>query len=77
MSIPLHVTARLATPEVPLAQLVNLAPGRVVPIELKLRPQLLVEGKPYFEVEPGEQGGRAAVSLLRKCTAASPKEDAP
>ncbi|MEM9435469.1 MAG: flagellar motor switch protein FliM [Pseudomonadota bacterium] len=75
MSVPLTVTARLATPEVALKQLLEITPGCVVPVNLKLNPQLLVEGKPYFHVEPGDQSGRAAVSLVRRCEDASQKEE--
>ncbi|MEL7300699.1 MAG: flagellar motor switch protein FliM [Pseudomonadota bacterium] len=75
MQVPLTVTARLATPEIQLEQLMEIAPGLVIPIDLHLRPQLLVEGMPFFDVEPGEKGGRAAVSLLHKCHAPRPEED--
>jgi flagellar motor switch protein FliM len=37
-----------------------------VPVDLALRPQLLVEGMPVFEAEPGEQAGKAAISLTRR-----------
>ncbi|MEL6915449.1 MAG: flagellar motor switch protein FliM [Pseudomonadota bacterium] len=77
MQVPLNVTASLATPEVQLSQLMTIAPGLVIPIDLHLRPQLLVEGLPYFDVEPGEKGGRAAVSLLRKYHAPRAEKDQP
>jgi flagellar motor switch protein FliM len=66
MAVPLNVTARLAQPTVPLTHLVGLNPGRVVPVDLSPRPQLLVEGTALFDGEPGAQGGRAALSLTRK-----------
>ena len=66
MSVPLNVTARLAQPTVPLSSLGGLRAGRVVPVDLMPRPQLLIEGMPLFDGEPGEQGGRAALSLTRR-----------
>ena len=66
MAVPLNVTARLAQPTVPLNHIVGLTPGRVVPVDLAPRPQLLVEGTALFDGEPGAQGGRAALSLTRK-----------
>lgn len=66
LAVPLNVTARLAEPRVPIAALTGLAPGRIVPVDLALRPQLLVEGMPLFEAEPGEQAGKAAISLTRR-----------
>lgn len=75
MKVPLNVTARLATPEVALKQLMELTPGCVVPVNLRLNPQLLVEGKAFFDVEPGEQNGRAAVSLIRRCEDFSQEEE--
>lgn len=66
MAVPLNVTAQLAQPDVPLGALTGLKPGRVVPVDLSPRPQLLVEGLPLFDAEPGEQGGHAALSLTRR-----------
>jgi flagellar motor switch protein FliM len=66
MAVPLNVTARLAEPNVPISALTGLRPGRVVPVDLALRPQLLVEGTPLFDAEPGAQNGRAALSLTRR-----------
>ncbi|MFD0857498.1 flagellar motor switch protein FliM [Roseovarius aquimarinus] len=68
MAVPLNVTAQLAQPTVPLSALSGLRPGRVVPVDLMPRPQLLIEGMPLFDGEPGEQGGRAALSLTRRVT---------
>jgi flagellar motor switch protein FliM len=51
---------------VPIAALTGLKPGRIVPADLALRPQMLVEGMPLFEVEPGEKAGKAAISLTRR-----------
>ena len=66
MAVPLNVTARLAEPSVELHHLIGLKPGRVVPIDLSPAPQLLVEGTPIFDGEPGEKGGRAALALTRE-----------
>ena len=66
LAVPLNVTARLAEPRVPISALAGLTPGRIVPVDLALRPQLLVEGMPLFEAEPGEQAGKAAISLTRR-----------
>lgn len=68
MQVPLNLTAQLAQPQVPLAALGNLAPGKVVPVDLAPRPRLLVEGQPIFDVEIGEYGGQAAISLQRQIT---------
>ena len=66
MKVPLTVTARLAEPQVPLGRLDGLAPGRIVPVDLTPRPELLVEDRPVFSAEVGEVAGRAAVTLSRK-----------
>lgn len=66
MQVPLTVTGRLADPSVALSLLTDLKPGQIVPVNLAPRPQLLVEGKPFFDAEPGEVHGRAAFSLQRK-----------
>lgn len=66
MDVPLNVTARLAEPNVPLSALTGLRRGRVVSVDLAPRPQLLVEGTPLFDAEPGARNGRAALSLTRR-----------
>ncbi len=66
LAVPLNVTARLAEPRVPITALTGLTPGRIVPVDLALRPQMLVEGMPLFEMEPGEQAGKAAIALTRR-----------
>ena len=66
MAVPLDVTAQLAQPTVPLNSLTGLTKGKIVPVDLAPRPQLLVQGKPIFDAEIGSQGGQAALSLTRK-----------
>lgn len=66
MAVPLNATARLAHSEPALAALNGVKSGRILPVDLRLRPQLLIEGVPLFDAEPGEQAGRAAVSLTRR-----------
>lgn len=66
MNVPLNVTARLAQPSVPLTAIAGVQSGQIVPVDLSPRPQLIVEGMPLFDGEPGEQGGHAALSLTRR-----------
>jgi flagellar motor switch protein FliM len=66
MSVPLNVTAQLARPTVPLSALTAVAAGGIVPVDLAPHPQLMVEGVPYLEAEPGEQAGRAAMRITRR-----------
>lgn len=66
LQVPLTVTGRLAEPNVPLSLLTDLRPGYIVPVDLAPRPQLLVEGKPLFDADPGEIHGSAAFSLTRR-----------
>lgn len=68
LAVPLNATARLAQPMVPLSLLTGVAPGKIVPVDLAPRPQLLIEGMPFFDAEPGEQAGHAALSLTRRLT---------
>jgi flagellar motor switch protein FliM len=64
--VPLTLTARLAEPMLPLGRLGEVAPGRIVPVDLTPRPELLVEDMPVFSAEVGEVAGRAAVNLIRR-----------
>jgi len=66
MRVPMNVTARLARCDVPLSNLSALQHGKIVPVDLSPRAQLLIEGKPLFDAEPGEIHGRAAFSLTRQ-----------
>lgn len=65
MTVPLSVTARLAEPMVPLADLADIQPGQTLRADLAPAPQLLVEGQPLFEAEIGDVAGRAALSITR------------
>lgn len=68
LRVPLNATARLAQPRVPLSALSAVRPGQILPVDLSPSPQLLVEGKPIFDVEPGERHGRAALCMTRALT---------
>lgn len=65
MAVPLRLSVRLCQPELPLNRLITLAPGEVVPVTLPGTVDVLVEGRPLFRAQSGEQGGHAAVSILR------------
>lgn len=69
LSVPLRVTARLCEPQMPLPRLLTLSEGEVVPVTLSGAVDVLVEGQPMFSGVPGEQSGRAAVSVLRSLAA--------
>jgi flagellar motor switch protein FliM len=66
MSIPVGVSVRLCEPVVPLHRLLSLAPGDVLPVSLPGTADILVAGRLLFCGQPGEQGGHAAVSILRQ-----------
>lgn len=66
MSIPVGVSVRLCEPVVPLHRLLSLAPGDVLPVSLPGTADILVAGRLLFRGQPGEQGGHAAVSILRQ-----------
>lgn len=65
LSVPLAVSVRLCQPEVPLSRLLSLATGDVLPVALTGTVDVLVAGRVLFQAQPGEQGGRAAVCILR------------
>lgn len=66
MRVPLGLSVRLCQPEVPLSRLMALADGEVVPVSLGASVDVLVEGVPMFQAQPGEQAGHAAVSVIRR-----------
>jgi len=66
MRVPLGVSVRLCEPEVPLSRLMLLADGEVLPVTLGGAVDVLVEGIPMFQAQPGEQAGHAAVSVTRR-----------
>lgn len=65
LSVPLNLSVRLCQPELPLNRLLSLTAGEVLPVTLTGTVEVLVEGRPLFRAQPGEQGGHAAVSILR------------
>jgi flagellar motor switch protein FliM len=68
LNIPLTVSARLCQPQVSVARLMRLDQGDVIPITLGGAVDVLVEGLPMFQAQPGEQGGHSAVAILRPVT---------
>jgi flagellar motor switch protein FliM len=68
MGVPLSVSVRLCQPELPLNRIVALSAGDVLPVALTGTVDVLVAGRVLFQAQPGEQGGRAAVCILRQQT---------
>jgi flagellar motor switch protein FliM len=66
MRVPLGVSVRLCEPAVPLSRLMSLVEGEVLPVNLTGAVDVLVEGIPMFQAQPGEQAGHAAVSVTRR-----------
>jgi flagellar motor switch protein FliM len=66
MAIPLAVTARMAEPEIPLRQLMQLQTGDVIPVTLTETVQILVDGTPLYEAVAGEVAGKSALSVTRR-----------
>lgn len=65
LGIPLQLSARLCQPELSLGRLMALREGDVLPVSLSGRVDVLIEGQALFEARAGEQGGQAAISILR------------
>lgn len=65
LSIPLTVSARLAEPELPLRQLLQIRPGDTVPVTLAETVDVSIEGTPLFRARPGEIRGHAALSIVQ------------
>lgn len=72
--VPVTLVAKLAEPDVSLAEVTALTPGRVVVADVQFSPMLLIEDQPLFTCEIGEKAGRAAVSLGRAFSP-KPRED--
>ena len=66
LRVPLGVSVRLCEPAVPLSRLMSLVEGEVLPVNLNGAVDVLVEGIPMFQAQPGEQAGHAAVSVTRR-----------
>lgn len=66
LRIPLDVSVRLCEPRIPLSRLLSMSDGDVQPVTLTGSVQVLVEGQPMFEAQPGEQAGHAAISITRR-----------
>jgi len=69
LNIPLGVSVRLCQPTIPLSRLMGLTDGDVLPVTLTGAVEVLVEGQPMFEAQPGDQAGHAAVALTRRLAA--------
>jgi flagellar motor switch protein FliM len=77
LNIPLTVSAQLCQPQVSVARLMRLEKGDVLPILLGSSVEVLVEDVPMYLAQPGEQGGHAAVAILRPMSGAVPKKGQP
>lgn len=66
LEVPLGVSVRLCQPSVTLSRLTELGDGDVLPVNLTGGVEVLVEGHPIFEAQPGERAGHAAVALTRR-----------
>jgi len=73
LGIPLTVSARLCQPQLSVARLMRLEDGDVVPVSLGSAVDVLVDGVPMFQAQPGAQNGHAAVSILRAIAPQSQK----
>lgn len=69
LHVPLEVSVRLCRPQIPLARLMSLNDGEVLPVTLTGAVDVLVENQPMFEAQPGERAGHAAVSITRSLAA--------
>lgn len=77
LNIPLTATAKLTDIDLPLAKLLELKTGHIVPLNVEINPQLLVEGAAIFDVTPGQRGQQAAVSLDRRLATPSEEDSTP
>lgn len=66
MQVPLGVSVRLCEPAVPLSRLMALTQDDVLPVNLSGAVDVLVEGIPLFQAQPGERSGHAAVSVTHR-----------
>ncbi len=74
MNVPLTITAHLDEPQVQLRAITDPTPGKVVPVDLKPAPRLLVEGQHFFNGDIGEVNGKAAISIT-ECVATVPQQE--
>lgn len=65
MNVKLPVRTVLAEPVIPLAQLMSLKPGDIIPISLQPEIPMLVADKSFARGVVGASNGRAAVKLHR------------
>lgn len=65
MNIPLTLSARLCQPPVSVARLTQIENDDVIPVTLGTSVDVLIEGVPFFQAQPGEQAGKAAIAILR------------
>jgi len=66
MQVPLGISVRLCEPAVPLSRLMAFLPDDVLPVSLTGAVDVLVEGVPMFQAQPGERSGHAAVSVTHR-----------
>jgi flagellar motor switch protein FliM len=77
LSIPLSISARLAEPELPLRQLLQLREGDMLPLALNETVDVIVAGNRLFRARPGEMRGMAALSILQPALASGHPERTP
>jgi flagellar motor switch protein FliM len=65
MNVRLPVRTIFARPELPLSKLISLAPGDFIPIRLPNHVPLTVAGRHFAHGSVGEDGGQAAVKIVR------------
>jgi flagellar motor switch protein FliM len=63
LNIPMPVRAIFAEPDLPIARLMNLRAGEIIPICLPSQIELRVAGLTYARGSVGESNGRAAVKI--------------
>lgn len=63
LNIPMPVRAIFAEPDLPIARLMNLKAGEIIPICLPSQIELRVAGLSYARGSVGESNGRAAVKI--------------
>ncbi|PRY86471.1 flagellar motor switch protein FliM [Donghicola tyrosinivorans] len=66
MEVPLTIEAHLDEPEVQLGQISGITAGKVVPVNLKPKPRLLIGGETFFMGELGEVSGKAAINITQQ-----------
>ena len=66
LEIPLHTTAMLSEPIVPMTKLLHMNVGDMLPIPVQDGVKLLVEGNEIFMGDIGEIAGQSAVNLTKR-----------